>query len=212
MSYQNPTTPRERVGNIILRLAQRESIGRDAVMDTIKPFVDPALKAARNALLPPWSQREKPCLTHVPDVSLSDLETALIRAEIRAQRKPRPAHSFSGDYYKSSTDGNIKLSREGRQLLNEERYAAQDAITARDFNAHGQALSKARAQLAKYMGKLEANQRGMDPFALRGYQLTAADYAALRRPMRELWYGDWFARNVYTPPFKVSPYSVEGIA
>lgn len=57
--------------------------------------------------------------------------------------------------YHSSTLGPITISFTGRSLLHTLREAIVDAIFAGNYNAHGDAVSLARARLARYISTLE---------------------------------------------------------
>lgn len=57
--------------------------------------------------------------------------------------------------FKSATMGPIKMSREFRKLLLENRDAVQTAVTDRNYNARGMIVSKSRGAIAKYVSELE---------------------------------------------------------
>lgn len=57
--------------------------------------------------------------------------------------------------YKSHTRGPIPLSFTGRRLLENLRYAITNAIREGAYNHDGEAVSKARGDIALYMSKIE---------------------------------------------------------
>ncbi len=65
------------------------------------------------------------------------------------------AESEERSVYKSATDGPIPLSFKGRHLMQKLRTATMAAITFGDWHVFGEALSRARANIAKRMGDLE---------------------------------------------------------
>jgi hypothetical protein len=66
------------------------------------------------------------------------------------------------EIYQSSTHGDIPLSFTGRRLLANLREAITSALGTCDYSANGQALSRARGDIAQYMSKLEGRQFDCD--------------------------------------------------